>query len=396
MNDFPPNRAAALDRLAAFVPKAGRAYAKWRNHDLQGQPHVSGLSPYLRHRIITEDEVLRAVIGAHGAQSASKFIDEVYWRTYWKGWLELRPWVWQDYRIALQAALNRTHVEAGLRANWEAACLGQTGIDGFDDWAKELVETGYLHNHARMWFASIWVFTLGLPWELGADFFLRHLLDGDPASNTLSWRWVAGYHTPGKTYLARSDNIERYTNGRFAPRGLAELAPAPEMRPHAQPGRIAQPQSPDPRRVTGLVLTEEDMSPDWLIRGVDTVKTTAVVKATAARSSLAVAPMVERWVDAALANAQADHGDCLGTLTRCDTVADIHEWAKAMGLQQVVMAHPTVGPTADHLAGLEDRLSADGIRLVLVIRPSDSAAWPRATHGFFKFREAIPKLLAAL
>jgi deoxyribodipyrimidine photo-lyase len=65
---------------------------------------------------------------------------------------------------------------------------------------QELVETGYLHNHARMWFASIWIFTLRLPWELGADFFLRHLLDGDAASNTLSWRWVAGLHTKGKHY----------------------------------------------------------------------------------------------------------------------------------------------------------------------------------------------------
>jgi deoxyribodipyrimidine photo-lyase len=138
------------------------------------------------------------------------------------------------------------------------------------------------------------------------------------------------------------------------------------------------------------------MSPDWLIRSVDTVTTTAVAKATAARSSLTVAPMVEQWLDAALTNTLADHGDRLGSVERCDAVAEIQEWAKANGLQQVVMARPTVGPTADHLAGLEDRLSADGIRLVFAIRPCDSAAWPRATHGFFKFREAIPKLLAAL
>ena len=72
-----------------------------------------------------------------------------------------------------------------------------------------------------MWFASIWIFTLRLPWALGADFFLRHLIDADAASNTLSWRWGAGLQTVGKTYLARTENIARYTNGRFAPRGLA-------------------------------------------------------------------------------------------------------------------------------------------------------------------------------
>ncbi|MCK7502530.1 MAG: hypothetical protein MZW92_81430 [Comamonadaceae bacterium] len=82
-----------------------------------------------------------------------------------------------------------------------------------------------LHNHARLWFASLWIFTLELPWALGADFFLRHLLDGDPASNTLSWRWVVGLQTPGKIYLARADNIARFTAGRFpAVTGLATAA----------------------------------------------------------------------------------------------------------------------------------------------------------------------------
>ena len=94
--------------------------------------------------------------------------------------------------------------------------MGATAIEPFNDWVRELKETGYLHNHARMWFASIWIHTLELPWYLGADFFLKHLLDGDEAVNTLSWRWVAGLHTKGKTYLARASNIEKYTNGRYS------------------------------------------------------------------------------------------------------------------------------------------------------------------------------------
>ena len=67
---------------------------------------------------------------------------------------------------------------------------------------KLLKENNYLHNHARMWFASIWVFTLDLPWQLGAEFFMKHLFDGDAAANTLGWRWVAGIQTQGKNYLA--------------------------------------------------------------------------------------------------------------------------------------------------------------------------------------------------
>ncbi len=85
-----------------------------------------------------------------------------------------------------------------MRARWEQATTGRTGLACFDAWARELLDVGYLHNPARMWFASLWIFTLELPWALGADFFLRHLLDGDPASNTLSWRWVGGLQTPGK------------------------------------------------------------------------------------------------------------------------------------------------------------------------------------------------------
>ena len=83
----------------------------------------------------------------------------------------------------------------------------------------ELRTEGWLHNHTRMWFASIWIFTLRLPWPLGAALFEHHLKDADAASNTLSWRWVAGIQTPGKHYLARAENIARYTNGRFDPRG---------------------------------------------------------------------------------------------------------------------------------------------------------------------------------
>jgi len=182
-DDFIPTRTAALEKLARFVPYAGAEYAKRRNYDLGAgrHSHVSTLSPYLRHRLITEEEVLQAVLARHSLHAAEKFVQEVFWRTYWKGWLEMRPSVWTEYEIARSDAWNAVQTQSGLRSLWEDACSGQTGIDAFDTWARELVETGYLHNHARMWFASVWVFTLRLPWALGADFFLRHLLDGDVA-----------------------------------------------------------------------------------------------------------------------------------------------------------------------------------------------------------------------
>ncbi len=137
----------------------------------------------------------------------------------------------------------------GLARAYRRAVEGKTGIECFDAWVEELLETGYLHNHTRMWFASIWIFTLRLPWELGADFTYRHFIDGDPASNTLSWRWVGGLHTRGKTYLARPDNIADHTGGRFRPKNLATAAVALEeppmgpiqpLRPAAETARRAR------------------------------------------------------------------------------------------------------------------------------------------------------------
>jgi deoxyribodipyrimidine photo-lyase len=217
---FEPTRAVGLARLAAFVPSAGRHYEGKRNNDLgpDRRDNVSMLSPYIRHRLITEEEVLSAVLARHTATAAEKFIQEVFWRTYFKGHLETRPAIWRNYRKNLDDQIASLANGSGIRIAYEQAVEGRTSTACFNAWVQELIETGYLHNHARMWFASIWIFTLRLPWELGAEFMFRHLLDGDPASNTLSWRWVGGLHTKGKTYLARADNIRLCTEGRFSPK----------------------------------------------------------------------------------------------------------------------------------------------------------------------------------
>ena len=221
--NFIPTRAAGLERLKIFLPSAGNNYAALRNYDLGQNNHtnVSMLSPYIRHRSLTEIEVLKSVLCYHSKKSSEKFVQEVFWRTYWKGWLEMRPTVWASYQSKLNRLDDDLKTQSGFRKSWENACQGETGIECFDSWAKELFDTGYLHNHARMWFASIWIHTLKLPWELGADFFLRNLLDGDPASNTLGWRWVGGAQTVGKTYLASTQNIQKYTKDRFLPTNLS-------------------------------------------------------------------------------------------------------------------------------------------------------------------------------
>jgi deoxyribodipyrimidine photo-lyase len=386
MTTLTPTRTEGLARLNAFLPRAGRDYAALRNLDLPGHPHVSTLSPWLRHRLLTEAEVIDATLRAHPS-GADKFLSEVWWRTYWKGWLELRPGIWSAYRQGLLAALNRLAVEPGLAARAEAAMLGETGIDGFDDWARELVATGYMHNHARMWFASIWIFTLRLPWELGADFFLRHLIDGDPASNTLSWRWVGGLHTPGKTYLATAPNIAANTGGRFRPEGLAPDAPPLPMPPLPSPRAVPSDEAWEPTLPSLLLVTEEDLSPEFLLDQGLRPSAIAVLTDVAGRSPLAVAAHVHRFTAGAIADT-LDRLQAGNAPVFTDETA-LLAFAEGQGATQIVTPYAPIGPVASRLTVLSRQADARGITLRRVLRDHDRLAWPHATHGFFRFREAV-------
>ena len=220
--NFLNNRTDALKKLDNFIEKNLLEYSKLRNFDFgaKNRKNISCISPYVTHGIISEIEIINKVLKKHLFIKSEKFIQEVLWRVYWKGWLELKPGVWDDYLVNLKAHRKKYKTNK----YYLNAIEGNTNIQCFNDWVKELKETNYLHNHARMWFASIWIFTLDLPWELGAEFFLRHLYDGDSASNTLGWRWVAGIQTPGKHYLASEWNIKKFTNNRYEKVKLNENA----------------------------------------------------------------------------------------------------------------------------------------------------------------------------
>lgn len=381
---FIPTKSAARKALDDFLPHSGQDYAARRNYDNgPGQPAtVSRLSPWIRNRILPEWEVLNAVLEKHSKSAASKFIDELCWRTYWKGYLHLRPDLWRHYVGVVDELLpqHKTHV------GYQRAIGGQTGIDCFDAWNAELIESNYLHNHARMWFASIWIHTLKLPWQLGADWFLRHLLDGDPASNTLSWRWVAGLHTPGKTYLARPENIREYSNGRFEVR--TPLAKDPL---ELEESPVPTPQGLDPLKPIpqgqrlGLIVTDDDVSAVHWLSAPEAFVATAGFIPRLAYDRLNMAASVIRF------RTESVHNLELGA-----TVYD-HEgllaWAKAHQLGGIVMAEPSVGPTADSLRGLRDALSEDNKDLHLIRHWWDDTFYPHATHGFFRFKKVIPEVL---
>ena len=372
---FPMTRAAGLDRLSAFLAEAGADYAAARNTDRgpDARPTTSALSPYLRRRLVTEAEVVAAAEAAFGDGGAEKFVSEVFWRTYFKGHLETHPAAWTDFLALAAADRKRLAAEPGLRRTFEAAIAGRTGIDGFDDWARQLVEAGWLHNHARMWFASIWIFTLRLPWALGADFFLRHLLDGDPASNTLSWRWVAGLHTQGKHYVARAENIRRYTEDRFDPRNLDEY---PDALGEAMPPReVALPAADAaPGGDVALLLHLDDLHPESLPLGAARVVRVGGVIAHAEGASEAVWAADAAAMRDGLNRAAARFGCAAGPATGA--------WA---GELPVVTAWAPVGPSAAALPEAVLRLR----------RPWDEAAWPLSNRGYSRLRSAIPRLVAA-
>jgi deoxyribodipyrimidine photo-lyase len=368
---FPATRAAGLARLAVAAAGLGRDYADGRNTDAgpDQDPTTSVLSPYLRRRMVMETEVVEAARAAHGP-AAEKFVQEVFWRTYFKGHLETRPLLWTAYQRLVAEGHERLAREPGLRKAYDRAVAGRTGIDCFDDWALELAGRNWLHNHARMWFASIWVFTLRLPWALGAELFLQNLVDGDPASNTLSWRWVAGLHTRGKAYAARAENIRRYTNGRYDPQGLNE-DPVPLEEPDGPaPVKLPRPDAV-PDGSVALLLHLEDLHPESLPLGCASVRRVGGLVAHADGAVERVRAMDRAAMADALDRA-ARHFGCSAGLVQ-------DGWNEGL---PVVTAWAPVRPSASALPPA-----------IRVRRAWDDAVWPRATKGYFQVKAVIPGII---
>jgi deoxyribodipyrimidine photo-lyase len=396
------SRNAAFETLHRFLPRAGTDYAAQRNFDYGPamRSNVSGLSAYLRHRLIHESEILDTILQRHSASAAAKFIEEVFWRAYFKGWMEHHPTVWKDYRSVVQALVDSLETNLELKWRYDRAVNGDTGIDCFDSWVTELKSTGYLHNHARMWFASIWVYTLQLPWQLGADLFYRFLVDGDPASNTLSWRWVCGLHTKGKTYLARVSNIVSYTDGRFNPQGLLAHEAKPLRESQIHPTRSLPPAQAVPAVSRfGLLVTEDDCSPESLpLRGSPVALLGAI--STNTRSPLPVGPLVREFAASAVADGverAARHFSLPAQGADSDSWDDaLVAWARSNGLDAVVTAYAPVGPVAERLASARESLAGNRIDLIQIRRAYDTYTWPHATKGYFKLKSRIPEVLEQL
>jgi deoxyribodipyrimidine photo-lyase len=390
MTPPPLTRIDALDSWNAFLPRV-KDYATRRNQLEARNGNVSRLSPALRHRLLTEDEVIRATLDEYGFAPAEKWLQEVCWRRYWKGWLEMRPQVWKSWRQRVRQLRETLPREVLEKA--DTVATGESGVACMDILARELVETGYLHNHARMWWASFWIHAERLQWEVGADFFFRHLLDADPASNTLSWRWVAGLQTPGKTYLVRLANLEQYAHAgllrdRRGSDRIADGAVKPSLQQdHADTSRRPLPDFSTslPARTgrTGLWLHAEDLAPE--IGPLAEFAPDTVAAFTSERTCHEHYRLGENRIHAlrtvladGIARAAARYR-CPATLTDADdTATSIGAWARSQQLMEVVAFAPTVGPVRDIVPRLSSQLAELGIRLTFIQRASDTHAFALA------------------
>ena len=373
---FEASKAAALNRLNNFVEKNLSEYSKLRNFDFgpEKRTNISGLSPYITHGVINEKEVIEKSLSKFSFSKNEKFIQEVLWRTYWKGWLELRPNVWTDYLVEL----NKIREEYKDNQNYKNAIDGKTNIECFNYWVTELKENNYLHNHTRMWFASIWIFTLELPWQLGAEFFMQHLYDGDSASNTLGWRWVAGIQTQGKHYLASEWNIKKFTNNRFNNIKLNENAP-PKVSEKTY-SIVKQDFSNKNIDDENLFIFENSLSFETTDFQNHKFKKIYIISNKNENRSIKLSEKVIKF-KALLVDDQKQRLE--NNSITCEVV-DISEIKNIN--EKIIALYPTVGENLDYL-------NLNNLKIDFLYRKLDQYSWQYCNKGFFNFKNYIPKII---
>ena len=375
--NFEASRAEALKKLNYFIENNLSKYSKLRNFDFgpENRSNISCLSPYITHGIISEKEVIAKSLGKFSFSKNEKFIQEVLWRTYWKGWLELRPNVWSDYLFEL----NKIKKEFKDNQSYLNALDGKTNIECFNSWVKELKENNYLHNHTRMWFASIWIFTLELPWQLGAEFFMQHLYDGDSASNTLGWRWVAGVQTQGKHYLASEWNIKKFTNNRFNNVKLNENA-LPKISKKTY-SIIKQNFVNKNINDSSLLIFENNLSFETTDFQNNKFNKIYVITNKNENRSIKLSEKVIKFKSLLI----DDQKQRLKNISIDCEVIDICEIKNIN--ERIIALYPTVGENLDYL-------NSNNLKLDFLYRQLDQYSWQYCNKGFFNFKNYIPKIIS--
>tara|TARA_Y100000768_G_scaffold386945_1_gene376661 strand:- start:139 stop:1284 length:1146 start_codon:yes stop_codon:yes gene_type:complete len=376
--EFLPSRSAAINKLDQFIKNNLSQYAKLRNFDYgsKKRDNISCLSPYITHGVINEIEIINKSLKKFSFTKNEKFIQEVLWRVYWKGWLELRPTVWKDFLSDLE----KIKKENSNDLNYKNAINGNTNLECFNEWVKELKENNYLHNHARMWFASIWIFTLKLPWQLGAEFFLQHLFDGDAASNTLGWRWVAGIQTKGKNYIAKEWNIKLFSDNRFQNIKLNENAePIFDNRTYSVETKIFE-------NVKGienknLIIFDNNLS--FETSDFQNNKFKKVFLASNENQNRQI-KLSEKNIEFKKKLFEDQKNRLLKESVECEII-DIKDLKDIE--ENLIALYPSVGENLDYLN------SNNFKNISFLYRKIDQFSWKYCNKGFFNFKNYIPKIV---
>jgi len=372
---FFKTRNEALDVLENYIKKDISIYTAQRNFDFgpQSRKNISCLSPYITHRLISEYEVAKKVLSKYPYQKVEKFIQEIFWRVYWKGWLELRPKVWTDFVEDLKNIDNSNE--------YKKAINGETNINCFNDWTKELKVNNYLHNHARMWFASIWIFTLKLPWQKGAEFFLRELYDGDAASNTLSWRWVAGIQTKGKNYIAQNWNINKFTNNKYKDLKLNEN-PQPIIDQREYKISPISTNNNETKSDT-LVFFENEL--DFQSFKVDNYKKIYCILLSNEERQVELGDKVLMFKKNLIKN-QVQNSDLKIECIEGNKFIDVSNNEKNFDV-----IYPSVG---ENMSFLKRVIKKNNLMINYLARDEDKYCWQFSNKGYFNFKSNIPKILS--
>ncbi len=370
---FKTTREQALQDLENYINKDIVNYSTQRNFDFgpSKRNNVSCLSPYISHRLITEYEVAKKVLSKFPYQKVEKYIQEIFWRVYWKGWLELRPQVWTDFIEDLKG------IEEDK--NFQIAVSGKTEIQCFNDWVNELKENNYLHNHTRMWFASIWIFTLNLPWQKGAEFFMRYLYDGDAASNTLSWRWVAGLQTKGKHYVAQGWNIAKFTNNKYKNVSLNEDAtPLIDKREY---------------KISSLEINKEDLESKTLVffeseLNIETLnlKNYQNIYCVFLSNEKRKIKLDEKVINFKKKIIE----DQVNRFSNIKIIDEINFDKLTSEIKDLDVIYPSIGENLSFLKSIKKKKN---LNYNFIVREGDEFCWQFSNKGYFNFKSNIPKII---
>ena len=354
----------------------------------------SQLFPFLSLRLIGRQELLSRLDEWSPEGLRSPLGEALLWRFYCTGWLENYPQAWLAWRRLVQASLSGWQD----REDYQSAVSGNTGIELFDNWIQRLKESGSLNLQEAKCFASLWIYSLKLPWSLGADLFCRYSLDTDLAVHLINWRLVAGSQVKDEHFAVTAQEL---TDWFGASTGLDKIVPSPVPPRFPSPPKLAH--SIDYPTLPGdslgsdyaVLVTPDDLSLEELARKAPQAKCVVLLDSS---FGLERSTLVRTFIDSAVGEA-ADRARKLLPSSPVVVLSDqggllaeqIQTSLSEYRVASMVYHQPAVGEWQGRL--LELARKDVGLRYFPLQRAWDGRCLGLATKGFRNFQKLAPEAL---